>query len=228
MPADENDEDVYPAIKVVRGGELPEGARESDHEDEQAYAGKNKKHDPHRALNIDLDEKPIVKVPSPPAPAPPSPAAEPVEKSATAAAAATTEKPKKKKTKEEKAAGSKGKGKRERSGYKELGSPADEEEKEQRVASPPVAPVAVPTTAATTTEEKPKKKKTKDKKSTKESAAAEAAPALLFDIMSDDINPIGTSNSQINDEHVYKPLTQSDHLAIVRSPLRLSRHWTVF
>ena len=226
-PVDENDEDLYPTIKVVRGGELPEGARESDHEDEGVYSGKNKKQDPHRALNIDLDEQTITKMSSPTvAPiiaAPPTPAAEPVKKSSTTTT--VTEKPKKKKTKEEKATSSKGKSKRERSGYNELGSPADDEQKEQRVASPaapvsPAPPTPITIVAPAATEEKPKKKKTKEKKSTKESSATTtaAAPAspLLFDMMSDDINPTGPSTFQTKDEHIYKSLTQSEHLAIVR------------
>jgi len=224
-PVDENDEDLYPTIKVVRGGELPEGARESDHEDEGVYSGKNKKQDPHRALNIDLDEQTITKMSSPTVapitPAPPTPAAEPVKKSSTTTT--VTEKPKKKKTKEEKATSSKGKSKRERSGYNELGSPADDEQKEQRVASPaapvsPAPPTPITIVAPAATEEKPKKKKTKEKKSTKESSATTtaAAPAspLLFDMMSDDINPTGPSTFQTKDEHIYKSLTQSEHLAI--------------
>ena len=89
---DDNDDDLYPTIKVTRGGELPEGMTESandDNEEDSFGKKKNRKPDPHRALNIDLNEKPVVIQPPPEEPKPPSP---PVEK---------PKKLKKKKTKEE-------------------------------------------------------------------------------------------------------------------------------
>lgn len=210
---DENDDDLYPVIKVVRGGELPEGARESDHDDDYDRPGKNKKTDPHRALNINLEDKSIQKMPSPPV-APPAPAPAPAPAPTPVAAAAAAEKPKKTKKKEEKSTTSKSKSKRERSDYKELGSPADEEQQQQAAAAAAPAPVPpVPTTTTTaSTEEKPKKKKTKEKKSTKETAPA---PELLFDIMSDDINPTGSASSQRSEEQVYKVLSESEHLTVV-------------
>ena len=76
---DNDDDDLYPNIKVTRGGELPEGITESGNEDNaDEFIGKKKpKIDPHRALNIDLNEKPVVRPPPPPpqvevrAPSPP-------------------------------------------------------------------------------------------------------------------------------------------------------------
>ena len=170
--------------------------------------GKNKKVDPHRALNIDLDAKPIPKPPTPPVQVQQQ---QPIEK-----VPLTTEKPKKTKKKKttEKEGKSKPKLVRERSDYKELLSPADEEEK--RVVPPP-PPLAPP--AATTTEEKPKKKKTKEKKSTTTENKSSTAP-LLFDIMSDDINPTNSSNQQYNEQNVYKLAAQSDYLTIVSTSLR--------
>lgn len=188
---DENDEDLYPVIKVTRGGELPEGANESGNEDndQDGTGKKNKKIDPHRALNIDLDEKAIPK-PSIPPPVPvQEPPPKPIENPA-----ATTKKPKKKKSTEKE-----GKPKRERGEYKELLSPTDETEKS--VVPPPVTPVS------TKSEEKPKKKKkAKENKS---------SDALLFDMMSDDIHPTSSSNQTYNEQTVYKPIGQSDDLTIV-------------
>ncbi|CAF4906513.1 unnamed protein product, partial [Rotaria sp. Silwood1] len=65
---DDNDDDIYPTVKVTRSGELPEGATESENEDNNhdVPIEKNKKYDSHRALNIDLDEKPIQSIPTPP------------------------------------------------------------------------------------------------------------------------------------------------------------------
>ncbi|CAF4244186.1 unnamed protein product, partial [Rotaria sordida] len=67
---DDNDDDIYRIAKVTRGGELPEGATESGNEDNDydVIVGKNKKYDPHRALNIDLSEKPIQSIPISPPP----------------------------------------------------------------------------------------------------------------------------------------------------------------
>lgn len=203
---DENDEDLYPVIKVTRGGELPEGAMESGNEDEDKNqsVGKAKKNDPHRALNIDLEEKPIQKMPSPPTPVQ-EPVVKPVESQP-----ATEEKPKKtKKKKEEKATKLKVKSKRERSDYKEL-SPADDE-RQVLTPPPPPQPATTPSAMSKTTEEKPKKKKTKEKQPT----ATETSAPLLFDIMSDDINLPNTSNQQYNEPHIYKPTAESDHLIIV-------------
>ncbi len=107
---------------------------------------------------------------------------------------------------------SKPKHKRERSDYKELLSPADEEEK--RV----VTPVTSATTTATTAEEKPKKKKTKEKKSTDNKTST----PLLFDMMSDDINPTNSSNQQYNEQNVYKLAAESDNLTIVSAHIVLT------
>ncbi len=196
---DDNDEDLYPTIKVTRGGELPEGMTESGNEDNDndQPVGKNKKHDPHRALNIDLDDKSIP-IPPPPPPPPPVQIQKPP----------TTEKPKKikKKKTNEKEEKSKPKLKRERSDYKELLSPVDEEEK--RVVSP-----TPPSANTTTTEEKPKKKKTKEKKSTK--TDNKTSEPLLFDMMSDDINPTNSSEQNYNEQNIYKLAAQSDYLTIV-------------
>ncbi|CAF4250500.1 unnamed protein product, partial [Rotaria sordida] len=65
---DDNDDDIYRIAEVTRGGELPEGATESGNEDNDhdVIVGKNKKYDPHRALNIDLSEKPIQSIPTSP------------------------------------------------------------------------------------------------------------------------------------------------------------------
>lgn len=93
---DNDDDDLYPSIKVTRGGELPEGITESGNEDntDEFIGRKNQKIDPHRALNIDLNEKSVVPQPPPPLPPVEQPKAPspPVEK---------TKKLKKKKPKEE-------------------------------------------------------------------------------------------------------------------------------
>ena len=64
-----NDDDIYPTVKVTRGGELPENATESENEDNDndndVRVEKNKKYDPYRTLNIDLNEKPIQSIPIP-------------------------------------------------------------------------------------------------------------------------------------------------------------------
>ena len=218
--AEENEEDLYPTIKVTRGGELPEGVHESDHEDKdyQEPVGRNKKADPHRALNIDLDEKAVPKMVTPPVQVPeptPKPVATPPPE------AEKPKKLKKKKTSEKDEKSAKSKAKRERSDYKELLSPADDEEK--RGVSPSAStttiasatvPVAAPTASAAPLEEKPKKKKTttKEKKSSKENT--NPAP-LLFDIMNDDMDSNYASNQPSNEENVYKLAAQSDHLSIV-------------
>ena len=193
--AEENEEDLYPVIKVTRGGELPEGTTESGNEDndKDEAAGQNKKLDPHRALNIDLDEKPFEKKPTPP----PVPVQEAPLKP-TENPPSTTEKPKKKKKKTTTTTTEKeGKSKRERGDYKELLSPIDTEEKR-----------VVPTPKS---EGKPKKKKTKEGKSTEK----KPSNAPIFDMMSDDIHPNGISNSQHNEQNIYKPVAESDHLTIV-------------
>ncbi|CAF4069496.1 unnamed protein product [Rotaria sp. Silwood2] len=210
---DDNDDDLYPTIKVTRGGELPEGVTESGNEDNgnDEPVGKNKKYDPHRALNINLDEKQIQKQPTPPTQIQ-EPITKPVE--IPPPVAEKQKKPKKKKTveKEEKSSTSKSKHKRERSDYKELLSPADDENK--GVLPPPSSTTAatVPP-ATTTTEEKPKKKKSKEKKSTNNDNSA----PLIFDIMSDDINPTSTSNQQYNEQNVYKLTAESNYLTIETS-----------
>lgn len=76
---DDNDDDLYPTIKVTRGGELPDGMTESGNEDTEGDK-KNKKADPHRALNIDLNDKPVAIQPPPPPPEVPKPPSPPVEK----------------------------------------------------------------------------------------------------------------------------------------------------
>ncbi|CAF4203003.1 unnamed protein product, partial [Adineta steineri] len=65
---DENEDDIYPTVQVTRGGELPEGITESGHEDndDEIGSGRNRKYDPHRALNIDFNEKPIQATYTPP------------------------------------------------------------------------------------------------------------------------------------------------------------------
>ncbi|CAF0892405.1 unnamed protein product [Rotaria sordida] len=216
---DDNDDDLYPTIKVTRGGELPEGVTESGNEDNEndQPVGKNKKYDPHRALNIDLDEKPLQKMSTPPTEIQ-EPIAKPVENPPTIMEKQKKTKKKKAIEKEEKPSTSKSKSKRERSDYKELLSPADDE-KESVVPSPSNTTAAAPPppppppTATTTTEEKPKKKKTKEKKSTNNDNSA----PLLFDIMSDDINPTSTSNQQYNEQNVYKLAAESDYLTIETS-----------
>ncbi|CAF4185805.1 unnamed protein product [Rotaria sordida] len=62
----DNDDDIYPTVKITRDGELPEGATESGNEDNDhdVHVGKNKKYNLHRARNIDLTEKPIQSIPT--------------------------------------------------------------------------------------------------------------------------------------------------------------------
>lgn len=203
----DHDEDLYPVIKVTRGGELPEGVSESGNEDndQDEATEKNKKFDPHRALNIDLDEKAIPIPTPPPPPPPPVQKSEPVENPTE-----KTKKPKKKKTDEKEEKPTKTKQKRERGDYKELLSPADEEKRIGSPSTSTAAPPAVPTTS----EEKPKKKKTKSKEKT--STEQKASSSLLFDIMNDDTS----SNQQYNEESVYKQIAQSDNLTIVNIFLR--------
>jgi hypothetical protein len=184
---DDYDDDIYPTVKVTRGGELPEGITESGHEDNEddLFGKKKKKYDPHRALNIDLNEKSAPpKEANPPPPPPPPPV--------------STEKPKKSKKK-------KIIEKRERSDYKELVSPADDEEKRETSTLPPAV------------EEKPKKKKTKEKKPLPPTTTVDAnnSAPLLLDILSDDINPIHSSNQQFNEQDAFKLAAQSDNLIIV-------------
>ncbi|CAF1392165.1 unnamed protein product [Rotaria sordida] len=63
----DNDDDIYPTVKVTRDGELPENATESENKDNDndVRVEKNKKYDLYRALNIDLNEKPIQSIPIP-------------------------------------------------------------------------------------------------------------------------------------------------------------------
>jgi hypothetical protein len=200
---DDNDDDIYPAVQVTRGGELPEGVTESGNEDndDDINSKKNKKTDPHRALNIDFNEKPIQSTPTPAPPKESLP--EPIE-SPPVSNEKPPKKTKKKKTteKEEQPSTAKPKQKRERSDYKELVSPVDEEEK-PAIASPPV-------------EEKPKKKKAKEKKPTTTTVDTNNSAPLLFDIMSDDIHPTNQSHQQYNEQETYKLAAQSDNLTIVR------------
>ncbi|CAF3324071.1 unnamed protein product [Rotaria socialis] len=208
---DDNEEDLYPVIKVTRGGELPEGVTESGNEDNDndEPTGRNKKLDPHRALNIDFEEKPIQKMQTPPIQIQ-EPVVKPIETPPV-----TTEKPKKpkkKKTveKEEKSSTFKTKSKRERSDYKELLSPADDEKKAIATSSSNTT-----TTTATiiATEEKPKKKKTKEKKSTNN----ENSTPFLFDMMSDDINVSSVTSQPCQEQNIYKPTAKCDNLTIETS-----------
>ncbi|CAF2194416.1 unnamed protein product [Rotaria magnacalcarata] len=203
---DDNEEDLYPVIKVTRGGELPEGVTESGNEDNDndEPTGRNKKLDPHRALNIDFEEKPMQ---TPPVQIQ-EPAVKPVE--TPPVTAEKPKKPKKNKTveKEEKSSTSKTKtkSKRERSDYKELLSPADDEKKA-------IATSSSPTTTVITTEEKPKKKKIKEKKSTNN----ENPTPLLFDMMSDDINVSSVTSQPYQEQSIYKPTAECDNLTIETS-----------
>jgi hypothetical protein len=203
---DDNDDDIYPAVKVTRGGELPEGLTESGNEDNDhdTPVGKNKKLDPHRALNIDLDEKPIQPIPTPPQISLPKP----VE-----TLPVSTEKPKKSKKKKtieknESLPTTKPKHKRERNDYKELVSPPNDEEKH--------------VVSSTTTEEKPKKKKSKEKKSAPKATDTNNSVPHLFDIMGDDVNPTNQSNQQYDEQDPYKLAAQSGNLTIV-SKTRVSQ-----
>ncbi|CAF1176453.1 unnamed protein product [Rotaria sordida] len=144
---------IYEENRLTRGGELPEGAAESGNEDNDhdVIVGKNKKYDPHRALNIDLSEKPIQSIPTSP-PLLTSQLKEPVPKQIETPPILTG-KPKKSKKKkiiekQEQSSTLKSKHKRERSDYKELLSPADEEEN-CPTSTPPLPAIA----------KKPKKKK---------------------------------------------------------------------
>ena len=58
---DDNDDEIYPTVKITRGGELPEGATESGNEesDNDRIFDKTTKYDPHRALNINLNEESV-------------------------------------------------------------------------------------------------------------------------------------------------------------------------
>lgn len=207
--ADNADESLYPTIKVTRGGELPEGATESGNEDndEEKYVGRNKKYDPHRALNIDLNEPARVIPPSAPAPVVvPEPIPKVTEQSTTST---TKTKTKKKKTtdKDEKP---KSKSKRERTDYKQL-SPGDEEDKQVASPTPPVASSTIVET--TVPKEKVKKKKPKVKESTTETITSSSfVPDIMGD---DDINPMSSSNQQGNEPAIYKSIAESEHLLIV-------------
>ncbi|CAF1534448.1 unnamed protein product, partial [Rotaria sordida] len=135
---------IYEENRLTRGGELPEGAAESGNEDNDhdVIVGKNKKYDPHRALNIDLSEKPIQSIPTSP-PLLTSQLKEPVPKQIETPPILTG-KPKKSKKKkiiekQEQSSTLKSKHKRERSDYKELLSPADEEENCPTSTPPPSA-----------------------------------------------------------------------------------------
>ncbi|CAF3480966.1 unnamed protein product [Rotaria socialis] len=208
---DNDDDDVYPTVQVKRGGELPDGVTESgneDHDDDDTSRGKNKKIDPHRALNIDLNEKPIQSIPTPPPPPPPPPvisqAKEPSpEKVKTAPE--KTKKSKKKKTTEKQDEASTSTSKQKHHDYKQVESPVHQEE-ENRPTPPPPAPV---------TQEKPKKKKVKEKKVVSEIATKTDTPApLLLDIMSDDIHSTNQSEKQQNEQDGYRIAAQSDDLTI--------------
>lgn len=166
---------------------MPEGVTESGNEDndEDFPRKKNKKEDPHRALNIDLNDKPLQKpVEQPPPPPPPVPIV-------------SDEKPKK--SKKQETTTTKPKKKRERTDYKELVSPVDEEEKKS--AAPPP------------TEQKSKKKKTKEK--IPATINTNKSAPLLFDFMSDDIHPTTQSNQQNNEQDTFKLAAQSDNLTVV-------------
>ncbi|CAF1261453.1 unnamed protein product [Rotaria sordida] len=149
---DDNDGDIYRIVEVTRGDELLEGATESGNEDNDhdVIVGKNKKYDPHRALNIDLNEKPIQSIPTSP-PLLTSQLKEPVPKQVETPPILTGKPKKSKKNKiiekQEQSSTLKSKHKRERSDYKELLSPADEEEN---------CPTSTPSPSAIA--KKPKKK----------------------------------------------------------------------
>ncbi|CAF1456598.1 unnamed protein product [Rotaria sordida] len=63
----DNDDDIYLTVKVTHGGELSENTTESENKDNDndVCVEKNKKYDPYRALNIDLNEKSIQSIPTP-------------------------------------------------------------------------------------------------------------------------------------------------------------------
>jgi hypothetical protein len=216
--ADDNDEDLYPTIKVTRGGELPEGVHESANDDDDCEpTSKNKKYDPHRALNIDLDDRTIQQMPSPPVKIQPI-VAKPVEP-VVAPSMEKLKKSKKKKSTDDdnKSVPIKVKQKRERGDYKELLSPVDNEDKRgmsPSMSTTTMASVPVSTIATTNSilDDKPKKKKSKAKKTDKEHSTA---TSLLFDIMSDDMTSMTSSNTAYTEENIYKLAAQSDHLTIV-------------
>ncbi|CAF4027415.1 unnamed protein product [Rotaria sordida] len=188
---DDNDDDIYRIAKVTCGGELAEGATESGSEDNDhdAIVEKIKKYDPHRAFNIDLSEKPIQSIPTSPPPLT-SQLKEPVPKQVETPPILTgkPKKPKKKKIieKQEQSSTLKSKHKRERSDYKELLSPADEEEKCPTSTLPPPA-IA----------KKPKKKIIVRNK------------PLLLDIITDDIHLTNQSEQQYKEQDTYKLVAQS-------------------
>ncbi|CAF1563186.1 unnamed protein product, partial [Rotaria sordida] len=183
---DDNDDDIYRIAKVTRGGELPEGATESGNEDNDhdVIVGKNKKYDPHRALNIDLSEKPIQSIPTSLPPLT-SQLKEPVPKQVETPPILTG-KPKKSKKKkiiekQEQSATSKFKYKRERSDYKELLSPADEEEN-CPTSTPPLPAIA---------------KKNKEKK------------IIIRNNNNNDIHLTNQSEQQYKEQDTYKLVAQS-------------------
>ncbi|CAF1314633.1 unnamed protein product [Rotaria sordida] len=189
----DNDDDIYPTVKVTHGGELPENATESENtdNDNDVRVEKNKKYDPYRALNIDLNEKPIQSIPTP--------------SSLTFQLKESVPKQKKKIIeKQEQLSTSKSKHKRERSNDKELLSPADEEENRPTSSTPSPPP---PATA----------EKTKVKKSSSETTTivyTNTSVPLLLDIMMDDIHPTNQSEQQYNEQDTYKLAAQSDNLTI--------------
>ncbi|CAF4232827.1 unnamed protein product [Rotaria sordida] len=63
----DNDDDIYPTVKVTHGGELAANATESENKgnDNDVRVEKNKNYGPYRALNIDLNEKSIQSIPTP-------------------------------------------------------------------------------------------------------------------------------------------------------------------
>ncbi|CAF1542846.1 unnamed protein product, partial [Rotaria sordida] len=102
---------------------------ENKDNDNDVCVEKNKKYDPYRALNIDLNEKPIQSIPTP------SPLTFQLKESV----------PKQKKKiieKQEQLSTPKSKHKQERSDDKELLSPADEEENRPTSSTPSPAPPA--------------------------------------------------------------------------------------
>ncbi|CAF1333820.1 unnamed protein product [Rotaria sordida] len=191
----DNDDDIYPTVKVTRDGKLPENATESENKDNDndndVCVEKNKKYDPYRALNIDLNEKPIQSIPTP--------------SLLTFQLKESVLKQKKKIIeKQEQLSTSKSKHKRERSDDKELFSPADEEENRPTSSTPSPPP---PATA----------EKTKVKKSSSETTTivyTNTSVPLLLDIMMDDIHPTNQSEQQYNEQDTYKLAAQSDNLTI--------------
>ncbi|CAF1267558.1 unnamed protein product [Rotaria sordida] len=168
----DNDDDIYPTVKVTRDGELPENTTESENKDNDndVRVEKNKKYDLYRALNIDLNEKSIQSISMP------SPWTSQLKESV----------PKQKKKiieKQEQLSTSKSKHKREHSDDKELLLPTDEEENRPTSSTPSPPP---PDTA----------EKTKVKKSSSEITTivyTNTSVPLLLDIMTDDIHPTNQS-----------------------------------